>query len=63
MFAPMSPMTERVRIQNERLLAQQLAAPFALPKVKLAPLSKLFRARRSEQVSQPRTVAECCSYA
>jgi hypothetical protein len=59
MFAPMSPLTERTRIKNERLLAEQhREASFALPKLNTAPLRKLFSVRRPATVPQLRAAAE-----
>ena len=58
MFAPMSPMTERIRNQNERQLSEHRASTFALPKLNVAPLRKLFGVRRPATARQPRTASE-----
>ncbi|MBI5957223.1 MAG: hypothetical protein HY866_00715 [Chloroflexi bacterium] len=64
MFAPMTPMTERVRIQNERALAQHQNTAFALPKMNVtAPLRKLLSVRRpvaQDQSPAPADAVGCC---
>lgn len=55
MFAPMSPMTERVRIHNERLLNEaRHETPYSLPKsIRLAALIQRLALRRlAPQVRQ-----------
>lgn len=61
MFAPNSPLTERIRIQNERLLAEQGATSFTLPKVNIAPLRKLFNVHRSVMIHHPQKPVDVCS--
>ena len=58
MFAPMSPMTERIRNQDEQQLSEHRTSTFALPKLNVAPLRKLFGVRRPATARQPRTTAE-----
>jgi len=58
MFAPMSPLTERTRIQNEQQLQAPHETSFALPKFNMTALRKVITVRRPAMQRQPRTAAE-----
>ncbi len=58
MFAPMSPLTERTRIQNEQQLQARHETSFVRPTLNFAALRKLFVVRRPAMQRQTRTAAE-----
>jgi hypothetical protein len=62
MFAPMSPLAERTRIQNERQIAESRMASRSLPGVNvLTVLRNAINNRPHESQRQPHPVMQLCA--